>query len=84
MIFISETTRERMRSTENLVRVGDFEIRGRASKMAVWSLEPSGEPEASAPAATYASVARGAGGKDGDSQVGDAPAGTAPSAARVD
>jgi len=40
MIFISETTYARLSSSESLVRVGEFEIRGRASKMAVWSVAP--------------------------------------------
>jgi adenylate cyclase len=41
MIFISETTRERMRSTQKLIPVGEFEIRGRTSKLAVWTIAPS-------------------------------------------
>jgi adenylate cyclase len=84
MIFISETTRERMRSPENLVRVGEFEIRGRASKMAVWSPEPIGEVEASAPATTYASVSRGEGDDEARGGSPDGPAESEPSAARAD
>ena len=38
MIFIAETTRERLRSSEKLMRVGEFEIRGRTSKLAVWTV----------------------------------------------
>ncbi len=42
MLFISETTRERMRSgTEDLVHVGDFEIRGRVAKLGVWTVGPA-------------------------------------------
>jgi adenylate cyclase len=61
MVFISDSTRERMkRSLEDLSHVGEFEIRGRASKMVVWTIpseaaadaapEDRGEP-APAPAA---------------------------------
>jgi adenylate cyclase len=39
MLFISETTRERMHSgAERLVRVGDVEIRGRIAKLGVWTI----------------------------------------------
>jgi adenylate cyclase len=39
MLFISETTRERMHSgAERLVRVGDVEIRGRVAKLGVWTI----------------------------------------------
>jgi len=41
MVFISETTRERLRSTADVVHVGEFEIRGRTGKMSVWSLAPN-------------------------------------------
>jgi adenylate cyclase len=39
MLFISETTRERMGSeADRLVRVGDVEIRGRVAKLGVWTI----------------------------------------------
>jgi adenylate cyclase len=39
MIFISASTRERMRDPpEDLVFVDDFEVRGRTTKLAVWAL----------------------------------------------
>jgi adenylate cyclase len=42
MLFISETTRERMHSgAEELIHVGDFEIRGRVAKLGVWTIGPS-------------------------------------------
>jgi adenylate cyclase len=42
MLFISATTRERMRSpTDDLSLVGEVEIRGRASTMTVWTIWPS-------------------------------------------
>ncbi len=48
MLFISETTRDRMRSgAEDLVHVGDFEIRGRVAKLGVWTIGPS--PNAAEP-----------------------------------
>jgi len=41
MVFISQTTRERMRSgAERLSPVGDVEIRGRTAKLAVWTIAP--------------------------------------------
>ncbi|MGO9489409.1 MAG: CHASE2 domain-containing protein [Solirubrobacteraceae bacterium] len=57
MLFISETTRQRMRSgRERLVRVGDVEIRGRIAKLEVWTIGPvAGLPddrEAETPLAT--------------------------------
>jgi adenylate cyclase len=42
MLFISATTRERMRSsTDDLSLVGEVEIRGRASTLTVWAILPS-------------------------------------------
>jgi len=42
MLFISATTRERMRdSTQGLSLVGEFEIRGRVEKLAVWTISPA-------------------------------------------
>ncbi|HTZ88440.1 MAG TPA: adenylate/guanylate cyclase domain-containing protein [Solirubrobacteraceae bacterium] len=39
MLFISASTRDRMRSsTEELSPVGEFEIRGRVEKLAVWTI----------------------------------------------
>jgi len=43
MLFIADTTRQRLHDPpENLVLVGEFEIRGRTSKLAVWTISPSG------------------------------------------
>jgi adenylate cyclase len=51
MLFVAETTRERMqRAPEGLVLVGELEIRGRVSKLAVWTIEADGTPTG-APAA---------------------------------
>jgi len=42
MLFISDTTRQRLHDPpENLIPVGEFEIRGRTSKLAVWTISPS-------------------------------------------
>jgi adenylate cyclase len=50
MLFISETTRERMGSeADRLVRVGDVEIRGRVAKLGVWTIA-SEETRADGPA----------------------------------
>jgi adenylate cyclase len=39
MIFISDSTRERMRvGIDDLARVGEFEVRGRAAKLTVWTI----------------------------------------------
>ena len=39
MIFISDTTRERMHEgLEDLALVGDFEVRGRAAKLTIWTI----------------------------------------------
>ena len=49
MLFVSETTRERLRRAPvDLTPVGDFEIRGRTHKLAVWTLggDGAGEPPA--------------------------------------
>jgi hypothetical protein len=55
MLFISDTTRERLHETpEDLVFVDHFEIRGRVAKMAVYSL-PDPESDFSGP--THSSVA---------------------------
>lgn len=44
MLFISASTRERMRSSaEELALVGEFEIRGRVERLAVWTLAASAE-----------------------------------------
>jgi adenylate cyclase len=46
MLFIADSTRERMRaSTEDLSLVGEVDIRGRAGKLAVWTIGPSGRSE---------------------------------------
>ena len=43
MLFVSETTRARLRRPPaDLVPVGEFEIRGRTHKLAVWTLGASG------------------------------------------
>jgi adenylate cyclase len=43
MLFVADSTRERMRtSTEDLSWVGEVEIRGRAAKLGVWTIWPSG------------------------------------------
>ncbi|MEA2151948.1 MAG: adenylate cyclase [Solirubrobacteraceae bacterium] len=43
MLFVSESTRERMRSsTDELSFVGDVEIRGRVGTLGVWTFWPSG------------------------------------------
>jgi adenylate cyclase len=42
MLFISDSTRERMRDGgADLVRVGDVEIRGRTGRLAVWTIAPA-------------------------------------------
>jgi adenylate cyclase len=44
MLFIAETTRERMHEQpENLVLVGEFEVRGRVAKVPVWAVAPDGK-----------------------------------------
>jgi adenylate cyclase len=44
MLFISATTRERMRGpVDNLMPVGEVQIRGRAAKLGVWTIRPLGE-----------------------------------------
>jgi adenylate cyclase len=37
MVFISATTRERMRATDGLKPMGEVEIRGRTSRLSVWT-----------------------------------------------
>jgi adenylate cyclase len=56
MLFISESTRERMSQIpDDLVFVDHFEIRGRVAKMAVYSLpDPQDAPGATPPAAATA------------------------------
>ena len=47
MLFVSEATRERMRGNrDDLQPVGEFEIRGRAAKLAVWTLRRSDTEQA--------------------------------------
>jgi adenylate cyclase len=55
MLFVSETTRERLKGhLDELEPVGDFEIRGRTSKLSVWTITVVGmqaaeeEPQAAA------------------------------------
>jgi len=49
MLFISDATRERMRgSSAELTPVGEVEIRGRASKLGVWTIRPAGTHAADA------------------------------------
>ncbi len=60
MLFISETTRERMRSgAEELVHVGDFEIRGRVAKLGVWTDRTLAGPGAASRAETAPEQHRG-------------------------
>jgi len=43
MLFIAASTRERMRSgAEQLSHVGEFEVRGRMGRLAVWTVWPQG------------------------------------------
>jgi adenylate cyclase len=50
MLFISESTREAMRvGADRLTRVGEFEIRGRVGRMAVWTIPEPGVPLAEQP-----------------------------------
>jgi adenylate cyclase len=43
MLFIADSTRERMHSGhERLSRVGEFEVRGRSAKLLVWTIWPAG------------------------------------------
>jgi adenylate cyclase len=43
MLFIADATRKRMRNPpDNLVLVGEFEVRGRVAKVPVWTLARSG------------------------------------------
>ncbi len=43
MLFIAESTRERMRGpNKDLSWVGEFEVRGRTGKLAVWTVWPDG------------------------------------------
>jgi adenylate cyclase len=48
MLFLSETTKTlMMKKPDDLVEVGEFEIRGRRARMSVWSVpDPGSEPEA--------------------------------------
>ena len=63
MLFISATTRERMRSgLEDLSPVGEVEIRGRANKLAVWTIWPEG---------AEGEQAEGAGGKQAEGTEGE-------------
>jgi adenylate cyclase len=44
MLFIAESTRERMRETpRELMLVGEFEVRGRVAKVPVWTVAPAGK-----------------------------------------
>ena len=76
MVFMSEATTELLgERPDDLVFVGEFEVRGRQAKMRVWSIpDPDGSSEA--PANTEAAVGGGhaepAGG-DGDGSSGDEP-----------
>jgi adenylate cyclase len=38
MLFIADTTRQRMGSPEHLVLVGEFEVRGRVAAVPVWTI----------------------------------------------
>ena len=50
MIFIADSTRERMHTElEELVRVGEFEVRGRAAKLTVWTIGDGASGQAAAP-----------------------------------
>jgi adenylate cyclase len=66
MLFISETTRERMHAgQEQLVHVGDFEVRGRVAKLGVWTIGPS-ETASGTPSETLEGEPGSAsGGRDG-------------------
>jgi adenylate cyclase len=45
MVFIAESTRERMRGpTVDLSWAGEFDVRGRAAKLAVWTIRADGAP----------------------------------------
>jgi hypothetical protein len=53
MLFVADSTRARMqRPRDDLVHVGEFDVRGRAAKLAVWTITNSqravqdGTPEA--------------------------------------
>ena len=44
MLFMASATRDRLiEPPEDLVRVGEFEVRGRTSKMEIWTIWPGGE-----------------------------------------
>jgi adenylate cyclase len=48
MLFIAESTRERMHDApENLVLVGEFEVRGRVAKVPVWTVAKTAEGDRS-------------------------------------
>ena len=58
MLFISETTRERLRTEAGgLERFGEVEIRGREAKLAVWTIA-SASTEAQPPSLAPADSAR--------------------------
>jgi adenylate cyclase len=81
MLFVSESTRERMREEgADLVWVGEFDVRGRAAKLRVWTLE-SARSDASGDARP-ASADREGEGRSGDILTTDeADGGTEPGAA---
>jgi adenylate cyclase len=50
MLFIATSTRERLHGgAEELAHVGDFEVRGRAAKLGVWTIAPAAERPGSPP-----------------------------------
>ena len=49
-LFVSDTTREMLtRPAEDLIEVGEAEVRGRKAKVLLWSLTESGAPEPAEP-----------------------------------
>jgi len=79
MLFISASTRERMHSgLDDLELVGEVEVRGRANKLAVWTLRGprAGAPQAGAPqagaAAPAGTLAAGAEHSDAGSELAPA------------
>jgi hypothetical protein len=40
MLFVADSTRARMRTTDELSLIGDFEVRGRVEKLTVWTVWP--------------------------------------------
>ena len=66
MLFIAESTRERMHAgREELVHVGDFEVRGRVAKLTVWTIKPAEAGAEHSAAGSETEPGAAPGGRDG-------------------